>query len=184
MKKKCLFLAFVLLLSASCSHRHYEPTYPDASQSRHATADSWWCYPLPGARVISPYGRRDGRQHTGTDLKTKNRDRIYAVLDGEVVFSGNSRGYGNLVRIQHLNGLETYYSHNSKNLVKVGDFVRAGQVIALTGQTGRASTPHLHFETRVNGKAVNSDRYFDHVRHTIRKDAFRKAKSGFYVIKK
>jgi len=142
----------------------------------------WWCYPLPGAKVISPFGGRGGRQHTGTDLKTKLNDEIRAAFDGEVVFSARFAGYGNLVRIKHSNGLETYYSHNSKNLVKVGDQVKAGQVIALTGQTGRATTPHLHFETRVNGRCVNSNIYFDHQNHTIRLSAFKKTKSG-YVIK-
>ena len=118
------------------------------------TARQWWCYPLPGAKVISPYGGRGGRQHTGTDLKTKANDNIFAAFDGEVVFSAKYAGYGNLIRIKHPNGLETYYSHNSKNMVKVGDYVKAGQVIALTGRTGRATTEHLHFETRVNGKYV------------------------------
>ena len=146
-------------------------------------AGQWWCYPLPGAKVISPYGSRGGRRHTGTDLKTKPNDEIRATFDGEVVFAGVFQAYGNLVRIKHSNGLETYYSHNSKNLVKAGDRVTAGQVIALTGQTGRATTPHLHFETRVNGKAVNSTTYFDHTKHVLRLDAFKKTKDG-YVIRK
>ena len=141
----------------------------------------WWSYPLPGAKVISPYGGRDGRRHTGVDLKTVNKDEILAAFDGEVVFSDRFAGYGNLIRIRHSNGLETYYSHNSKNLVKKGDYVKAGQVIALTGQTGRATTPHLHFETRVNGQAVNPNTYFDHQQHTIRMNAFSKKKDGYVI---
>ena len=143
----------------------------------------WWSYPLPGAKVISPFGSRGGRRHSGVDLKTVNRDNILAAFDGEVVFSGPFAGYGNLVRIRHDNGLETYYSHNSKNLVKVGDLVKAGQIIALTGQTGRASTPHLHFETRIGGQAVNPNRFFDHEAHSIRLEAFSKKRDG-YVIKR
>lgn len=143
----------------------------------------WWHYPLPGAKVISPFGQRSGRRHTGVDLKTVNKDEIHAAFDGEVVFSGPFAGYGNLVRIRHDNGLETYYSHNSKNLVQTGDFVRAGQVIALTGQTGRATTPHLHFETRVGGQPVNPNIYFDHEKQTIQLQAFSKKKDG-YVIKR
>jgi murein DD-endopeptidase MepM/ murein hydrolase activator NlpD len=115
------------------------------------------------------------------DLKTKNKDKIYAAFDGEVVFSGPFSGYGNLVRIKHANGLETYYAHNSKNLVKKGARVRAGQAIALTGQTGRASTPHLHFETRVNGNPKNPAIYFDLVRGDLRQNAFRRTKNGFVV---
>ena len=143
----------------------------------------WWSYPLPGAKVISPYGSRGGRRHTGVDLKTVNKDNILAAFDGEVVFSGPFSGYGNLIRIRHDNGLETYYSHISKNLVKVGEQVKAGQVIALTGQTGRASTPHLHFETRIGGQAVNPNRFFDHQTYSIRLDAFNKKRDG-YVIKR
>lgn len=148
-----------------------------------STSDQWWCYPLPGAKVISPYGRRGGRSHTGVDLKTKSDDNIRAAFDGEVVFSAKYAGYGNLVRILHGNGLETYYSHNSKNLVKVGDRVKAGDVIALTGRTGRATTEHLHFETRINGRAYDPSRFFDHQAHAIRMKAFQKTKNG-YVVKK
>lgn len=148
-----------------------------------AVEGQWWCYPLAGAKVISPYGGRGGRRHTGVDLKTKPDDNILAAFDGEVVFSGKFAGYGNLVRIRHANGLETYYSHNSKNLVKVGDRVKAGTVIALTGRTGRATTEHLHFETRANGQAIDPARYFNHQTHTIRESAFQKGKKG-YVIKR
>lgn len=156
-----------------------DPSIENASDNN----GQWWCYPLAGAKVISAYGRRGGRQHSGTDLKTKPNDDICAAFDGEVVFSGTYYGYGNLVRIKHANGLETYYSHNSKNLVRVGDHVKAGQVIALTGRTGRATTEHLHFETRINGRYVNSNTFFDHSHHTIRLNAFKKTKDG-YVIKK
>ena len=67
--------------------------------------------------------------------------------------------------------------------MKVGEQVKAGQVIALTGQTGRASTPHLHFETRIGGQAVNPNRFFDHDTYSIRLEAFNKKRDG-YVIKR
>ena len=151
-----------LILMTGCSRK----VYPSGTET---TVSNQWCFPLPGAKVISPYGQRGGRQHTGVDLKTKAKDKIYAAFDGEVVFSGKFSGYGNLVRIKHANGLETYYAHNSKNMVKVGQHVKAGQVIALVGQTGRATTPHLHFETRLNGKPQNPANYFDLTNHTLRK---------------
>lgn len=151
---------------------------PGSEESRQ-----WWSYPLPEAKVISPFGGRHGRRHSGTDLKTYPNDSIFAAFDGEVVFSGPYYAYGNLVRIKHSNGLETYYSHNSQNLVKAGDRVKAGQVVALTGRTGRATTEHLHFETRVNGRSVNSSKFFDHVNHTLRFGAFKRTKGG-YVIKR
>ncbi|MGN0281998.1 MAG: peptidoglycan DD-metalloendopeptidase family protein [Prevotella sp.] len=128
------------------------------------------CYPLPGAKVISPYGRRGGRMHSGVDLKTKPNDNILAAFDGEVVMSQRYAAYGNLIKVRHFNGLETWYSHNSKNLVNVGERVKAGQVIALTGQTGRASTAHLHFECRLKGSAVNPSLLFDHGSHTVKAD--------------
>ena len=149
-----------------------------------SASEQWWCYPLPGAKVISGYGSRGGRRHTGVDLKTKPDDEIRAAFDGEVVFSAKYAGYGNLVRILHGNGMETYYSHNSKNLVKVGDRVKAGDVIALTGRTGRATTEHLHFETRINGQAYDPGRFFDHQAHTIRLKSFQKTKHGYVVKKK
>ena len=114
------------------------------------------CYPLPGAKVISPYhNNRGGHRHTGVDLKTRPDDPIYAVFDGVVTMSKSYYGYGNCIIIRHDNGMETLYSHNSKNLVKEGDRVKCGQQIALTGRTGRATTEHLHFELRKNGKPQN-----------------------------
>jgi len=146
-------------------------------------AKQWWCYPLPGAKIISNYGRRGRRQHTGVDLKTKPNDNIYAAFDGEVTFSAKYSGYGNLVRIRHDNGLETYYSHNAKNFVKVGDRVKAGDLIALTGQTGRATTAHLHFEIRINGRPYDPARFFDHKTYNIRMKQFKKTGDG-YVVKR
>lgn len=163
MNKKHLSLLLLAVLLAGCSHRNYPTEVAEVSGSGS------WHFPLPGAKVISSYGQRGGRQHTGTDLKTKNKDKIYAAFAGEVVFADKFSGYGNLIRIRHANGLETYYAHNSKNLVKKGQRVKAGQVIALVGQTGRATTPHLHFETRVDGKTRNPANYFDLDRGVIRK---------------
>lgn len=137
-----------------------------------------WCYPLQGAKVISHYGRRGGRNHTGVDLKTKPNDNILAAFSGEVVFSGRYSAYGNYIRIRHYNGLETCYSHNSKNLVKVGDRVKAGQVIALTGRTGRATTEHLHFEVKVNGQHINPANVFDHANHSVKLEAVTFTKKG------
>lgn len=130
-------------------------------------------YPLPNAKVISPYGKRGGRMHSGVDIKTKPNDDILAAFDGEVTMSQRYAAYGNLIKIRHKNGLETWYSHNSKNLVCVGDKVKAGQVIALTGQTGRASTAHLHFELRLNGRVVNPLILFDHNAHKVKEEAYK-----------
>ena len=76
--------------------------------------------------------------------------------------SGNYFGYGNCIRIKHNNGLETLYGHQSRNLVKCGDKVNAGQVIGLTGRTGRATTEHLHFEMFFKGHRLNPSSVFDY----------------------
>ena len=128
--------------------------------------DKAWSYPLPDARVISPYG--GARRHSGVDLKTKPNDEIYAAFDGEVVASGPYYGYGNCIRIKHAYGLETLYSHQSKNMVKKGDKVKAGQVIGLTGRTGRATTEHLHFEVSFGGKRLDPAIIFDHSSHKLK----------------
>lgn len=125
-----------------------------------------WAYPLPDARVISPYG--GARRHSGVDLKTKPNDEIYAAFDGVVVASGPYYGYGNCIRIKHAYGLETLYSHQSKNMVKKGDKVKVGQVIGLTGRTGRATTEHLHFEVSFGGKRLDPAIIFDHSNHKLK----------------
>ena len=125
-----------------------------------------WAYPLPDAKVISPYGGR--RRHSGVDLKTKPNDEIVAAFDGVVVASGPYFGYGNCIRIKHAYGLETLYSHQSKNFVKKGDKVKAGQVIGLTGRTGRATTEHLHFEMSFGGRRLDPAIVFDHSNHKLK----------------
>ena len=138
--------------------------------------DKDWSYPLPDAKLISPYGGK--RRHSGVDLKTKANDNIVAAFAGKVRFSKRYSGYGNVIVIRHASGLETLYSHNSKNIAKVGDWVKAGQVIALTGRTGRATTEHCHFEIRINGRAYNPSLLFDHTNHCLKKVKLVANKSG------
>lgn len=140
---------------------------------------SEWCYPLPGAKVISPFGGK--RRHAGTDLKTRPNDEIKAAFDGEVTLSGTHYGYGLCIVIKHANGLETLYSHQSKNLVKVGEWVKAGQTIGLVGRTGRATTEHCHFEVRCGGRPFDSSKIYDHAKHIIRPNTFVFRKNGVRV---
>lgn len=124
-----------------------------------------WSYPLAGARVISPFGGK--RRHAGVDIKTKPNDDVLAAFDGVVTQSGPYYGYGNYIVIRHAYGFSTCYSHQSKNFVKKGDKVKAGQVIGLTGRTGRATTEHLHFEIRFKGRTINPNIFFDHANHKL-----------------
>ncbi len=135
-----------------------------------------WSYPLPGSKVISPYGGK--RRHSGVDIKTVPNDKILAAFDGKVTLSGPHYGYGNCIVIKHANGLETLYSHQSKNLVKVGEIVKAGQVIGLTGRTGRATTEHLHFEVKFMGNRFDPAVIFDHLNRALRQDMVVFTKSG------
>jgi murein DD-endopeptidase MepM/ murein hydrolase activator NlpD len=107
---------------------------------------------------LSPMHRDDGETgefHPGIDIANNPDTLIYATADGTVLFSGWSHGYGNLVVIDHGYGLQTVYGHTSKALVKVGDRVFKGQVIAYMGTTGRSTGAHVHYEVRRQGKAVN-----------------------------
>jgi len=112
-------------------------------------------------KVISRFGPRSGRMHTGTDIKKEKGDTIYAAYDGQVTMAKYYHGYGNMVVLDHGNSLETYYSHLSKCLVKPGVSVKIGEVIGLAGATGRATTTHLHFEIRENQKPYDAELVFD-----------------------
>lgn len=160
------------------------PTAGLFDKSNSITINLWrlrpsdWSYPLPGSKVISPFGRRGRKTHTGVDIKTKANDNIRAAFEGKVRFSGAYGGYGNAIVIRHASGMETLYSHNSKNLVKSGEWVKAGQIIGLVGRTGRASTEHVHFEIRINGRPYNPALVFNHATQQLRCVKIIATKSG------
>jgi murein DD-endopeptidase MepM/ murein hydrolase activator NlpD len=135
-----------------------------------------WTYPLAGSHVISPYGGR--RHHGGVDIKTRPNDKIVAAFDGVVTRSGPYYGYGNCIVIRHAYGFETLYSHQSRNFVKKGQKVKAGQVIGLTGRTGRATTEHLHFEVHFKGHRINPATLFDHANKKLRTTTLTLGKNG------
>ncbi|MEJ2296995.1 MAG: M23 family metallopeptidase [Woeseiaceae bacterium] len=117
--------------------------------------------PIKSGWLSSYFGKRTDpftgkpANHTGIDFAGKLGAEIVAVADGVVTWSGDRYGYGIMVEINHGNGFSTRYAHNSENLVSVGDEIRKGQVIALMGETGRATGPNLHFEVLQNGRRVN-----------------------------
>ncbi len=116
--------------------------------------------PLVG-RISSPFGMREDpfndqlRMHNGIDLAVPVGTRVHAMADGEVVFAGKKSGYGNVVIIDHGKDMRSVYGHLSEINVEVGDSVRRGRSIAHSGNTGRSTGPHLHFEIRLGGKPVN-----------------------------
>ena len=96
--KQCVL---TILLAICCTTMMMAGCSSSVYPSDTAKVSKQWCFPLPGAKVISPFGKRGGRLHSGVDIKTKDKDNIYAAFDGEVIFSGKYYGYGNLVRIKH-----------------------------------------------------------------------------------
>ncbi|MDR0231073.1 MAG: peptidoglycan DD-metalloendopeptidase family protein [Dysgonamonadaceae bacterium] len=123
--------------------------------------------------VTSPFGPRKRRFHNGIDLKVQVGDTIRAAFDGKVrVQEYQKRGYGYYLVIRHNNGLETIYAHLSDYLVESEETVKAGQPIALGGNTGRSTGSHLHFETRFLGMAINPASIIDFNNHVPHNDVF------------
>lgn len=119
-----------------------------------------YIWPLSGGyRVSSGFGARWGRTHYGLDLACDVGSNVMAADGGTVTYAGYSGSYGYVIMIDHQNGMETRYAHNSKLLVSEGDKVYQGQHIAESGNTGRSTGPHLHFEIRVGGDARNPLNY-------------------------
>lgn len=136
------------------------PQEPEiVSATAEAEEDGQLLTPVRGYRLTSGFGPRWGREHLGVDLALPTGSKISAADSGTVVFSGYEGGYGNLVKIDHGNGIVTYYAHCSALRVDQGQTVAKGQAIADVGSTGNSTGPHLHFEVRVNGKNVDPMSY-------------------------
>lgn len=129
------------------------------ASAKMTSTDKGFIWPADGGIITSPYGMRNGRLHKGIDIAGTSSLDIRAAAAGEVTFSGTKGGFGNLIIISHSNGLTTYYAHNKKNLVSVGDRVKTGESIAVMGRTGNATGVSIHFEVREKGKALNPIRY-------------------------
>jgi murein DD-endopeptidase MepM/ murein hydrolase activator NlpD len=111
-------------------------------------------WPVSGP-VVSGFGMRWGRMHEGIDISCSTGTPVRAAGAGTVIYAGWLGGYGNLVVVDHGGGLSTAYAHNSSFASSVGQSVAAGQVVSYSGSTGNSSGPHVHFEVRVNGSAVD-----------------------------
>ena len=132
-----------------------------------------WSVPVPETRITSPFGFRRYRWHYGTDLKVYYGDPISAAFDGIVRIVDYERyGYGRYVVLRHLNGFETLYGHLSKTKVKVGQKVKAGELIGLGGSTGRSTGTHLHFEVRYQGNAIDPSSIYDFTSACLVEDTY------------
>jgi murein DD-endopeptidase MepM/ murein hydrolase activator NlpD len=118
-------------------------------------------WPVRKGWISSRYGERNDpftgerEQHTGLDFAGTRGTEVLSVASGVVIWASNRPGYGKTVEIDHGNGYRTRYAHSDTLMVKAGDHVNTGQVIALMGSTGRASAPHVHFEVLKDGKRIN-----------------------------
>lgn len=125
------------------------------------TAHTGYAIPFEG-RVTSRFGYRRGRNHNGIDIDLETGDTIVSAFDGKIRYAQmHEKGFGNLVIIRHYNGLETYYAHCSELLVAPNQEVKAGEPIALGGNTGRSTGDHLHFEVRFYDNPINPEHLFD-----------------------
>jgi len=144
-------------IPSSSQHAYASPP-PLAIPSRFVP-DHRLQWPAPGI-LSSGFGQRGGKLHAGVDISGERGTPIVAADAGIVIFSGRGPdGYGNTVLLQHGQGLVTLYAHNERNVVRQGDRVRRGQVIALMGDTGRASGTHLHFEVHQDGRLTDPRRW-------------------------
>jgi len=132
-----------------------------------------FCMPTTNTKITSKFGPRRRRMHNGIDVKVYIGDTIRAAFGGKVrMVKYERRGYGKYVVIRHDNGLETIYGHLSKQLVNEDQYVEAGEVIGLGGNTGRSTGSHLHFETRFLGQAINPALLFDFEKQDIVTDSY------------
>lgn len=134
-----------------------------------------FCMPTENRKVNDIFGYRPRRRriHYGLDVKVERGDTIRSAFDGKVRYvSYQSRGYGHYVVIRHPNGLETLYAHLSKKLVEENQVVKAGEPIGLGGNSGRSTGSHLHFETRLLGKALNPALMFDFPNQDVTGDTY------------
>ncbi len=151
--------------------------YKDAIVPESYTFDlTGFCMPTEHTKITDVFGYRPRRRrgHYGLDIKVYVGDTIRAAFDGKVrvVKNQGRRGYGKYLVIRHDNGLETVYGHLSKQLVKEDQLVRAGEAIALGGNTGRSTGSHLHFETRFLGIPLNPALMFDFEKQDIVADTY------------
>ncbi|MDQ3111754.1 MAG: peptidoglycan DD-metalloendopeptidase family protein [Bacteroidota bacterium] len=137
-----------------------------------------YVHPFNGT-TTSSFGFRKYRYHFGVDINLETGDSVRCAFDGKVRIAQKSKTYGYVVVIRHNNGLETYYAHLSKLMVKPGDAIEAGMTLGLGGNTGHSYGSHLHFEMRFRGVAIDPNYLIDFKNQTLRTDTYCLTKSDF-----
>ena len=163
--------------SNAYAHTYKNVTIPDSFRIDL----SEFCMPTTHTKITSKFGPRRRRMHNGIDVKVYIGDTIRSAFAGKVRIvknEGRRKGYGKYIIIRHDNGLETVYGHLSKQLVNENQYVEAGEVIGLGGNTGRSTGSHLHFETRFLGQAINPAFMFDFVKQDIVADSYLYTRKG------
>jgi murein DD-endopeptidase MepM/ murein hydrolase activator NlpD len=136
------------------------PTEPQESESKHVTNSAVFRWPVRGRIVTAFGGKPNGQQNDGINIAVPEGTPVKAAESGDVAYAGNElKGYGNLILVRHPNGFVTAYAHASELLVKRGDKVKRGQIIAKSGRTGAISSPQLHFEIRKGSTPVDPTPY-------------------------
>ncbi len=162
-KERTLLLPAVLLFASlltGCAHHPHQvlsPIHPAVQNN----VPSIWPVPKSSARITSRFGevRSGGRIHKGLDLATPRGTPVVAAAAGVASFTGTQRGYGNIVTVDHCNGLETAYAHLDEITTFCGARLEQGSAVGRVGATGNATGPHLHYEVRRAGEAVDPERY-------------------------
>jgi len=140
----------------SPSRSHGKPVVPESATAVPQQYAGTLRWPVDAGIVSSEYGARWGKMHKGLDIAADAGEPVYAVADGEVIYAGDGlHGYGNVVILRHDAQLTTLYAHNNSLKVHQGEHVRQGMLIALLGNTGHSTGPHVHFEIREGDAAVN-----------------------------
>jgi murein DD-endopeptidase MepM/ murein hydrolase activator NlpD len=147
------------VLEQSLSEEVVAPPPPTEPPRPRVKTDAELVWPIVGP-TNSPFGPRWGKFHAGIDIGSPYYQEVVAALDGEVIYANATKGpLGKAVVLQHSHGLRTVYAHLSIIIAHEGDTIRQGQAIGGVGDTGRATGPHLHFEVRKNGTALNAEDY-------------------------
>lgn len=157
-----ILLAGVTLLAISgCSRNRDQHPIQHEPIATSKETPAIWPVDHPARLVTSGFGMRHssggagGRMHNGVDMTVPMNTPVVVTANGLVSFSGTMRGYGDIIIVDHANLHQTAYAHLNKRKVDVGERVKRGQVIGLSGQSGNATAPHVHYEVRRNGVAVD-----------------------------